>query len=130
MLAQAATKLLPQLSQGGMLGVNKIYSAKGELKGNEVILDRPFQEVTKATEAALFGGGTRPPLPGLVSLAHTGVLLFDEINLLPMNLIQGLRNSLNDRIQKIQRLNTILEYPCNFIMIAAMNPCQMDGLVI
>ncbi len=126
MLAQSATNLLPHLSQSEMLEVNKIYSSKGELKGNEVILDRPFREVTRATEAALFGGGTRPPLPGLVSLAHTGVLLFDEINLLPIHLIQGLRNTLNDRIQKIQRLNTILEYPCNFIMIAAMNPCQ-DG---
>ena len=124
MLAQAATKLLPTLSHAEMFGVNKIYSAKGELKGNEVILDRPFQEVTRVTEAALFGGGSRPPLPGLVSLAHTGVLLFDEINLLPINLIQGLRNTLNDRIQKIQRLNTIIEYPCNFIMIAAMNPCE------
>jgi len=126
MLARASTKLLPELSHGEMFEVNKIYSAKGELKGNEVILDRPFQEVTRVTEAALFGGGTRPPLPGLVSLAHTGVLLFDEINLLPLGLIQGLRNTLNDRIQKIQRLNTIIEYPCNFIMIAAMNPCE-DG---
>jgi magnesium chelatase family protein len=124
MLAQAATKLLPELSHDEMFEVNKIYSAKGELKGNEVLLDRPFQEVTRVTEAALFGGGTRPPLPGLVSLAHTGVLLFDEINLLPHGLIQGLRNTLNDRVQKIQRLNTIIEYPCNFIMIAAMNPCE------
>jgi predicted ATPase with chaperone activity len=126
MLAKAATKLLPTLSHAEMFEVNKIYSAKGELKGNEVILDRPFQEVTRATGAALFGGGSKPPLPGLVSLAHTGVLLFDEINLLPHSLIQGLRNTLNDRIQKIQRLNTVIEYPCNFIMIAAMNPCE-DG---
>ena len=124
MLAQAATKLLPDLSHAEMFEVNKIYSAKGELQGNEVILDRPFQEVTRVTGPALFGGGSRPPLPGLVSLAHTGVLLFDEINLLPHNLIQGLRNTLNDRIQKIQRLNTIIAYPCNFIMIAAMNPCE------
>jgi magnesium chelatase family protein len=126
MLAQAATKLLPTLSHAEMFEVNKIYSAKGELQGNEVMLNRPFQEVTRVTGAALFGGGSRPPLPGLVSLAHTGVLLFDEINLLPINLIQGLRNTMNDRIQKIQRLNTIIEYPCNFIMIAAMNPCE-DG---
>ena len=126
MLAKAATKLLPTLSHTEMFAVNKVYSAKGELKGNEVILDRPFQEVTRVTGPALFGGGSKPPLPGLVSLAHSGVLLFDEINLLPLGLIQGLRNTLNDRVQKIQRLNTVIEYPCNFIMIAAMNPCQ-DG---
>jgi len=126
MLAQAATKLLPTLSHAEMFEVNKIYSAKGELKGNEVILDRPFKEVTRATGAALFGGGSNPPLPGLVSLAHTGVLLFDEINLLPSNFIQGLRTTLNDRIQKIPRLKNIIEYPSNFIMIAAMNPCE-DG---
>ena len=109
-----------------MFEVNKIYSAKGELKGNEVIEDRPFQEVTRATGPAIFGGGSRPPLPGLVSLAHTGVLLFDEINLLPTNFIQNLRNTMNDRISKIERVKGNIEYPCNFIMIAAMNPCE-DG---
>lgn len=124
MLASASTRLLPDLSHSEMFDINKVHSAKGELRGNEVILDRPFQEVSNVTQAALFGGGQRPPVPGIVSLAHNGVLFLDEINLLPSNLIELLRNTLNDRVQKVQRVHGTLEYPCNFIMVAAMNPCK------
>lgn len=66
----------------------------------------------------------RPPLPGIVSLAHRGILLLDEINLFPSPLLDQLRNPLNDRVHKVQRLNGVLEYPCNFILVAAMNPCK------
>jgi magnesium chelatase family protein len=124
MLASASTKLLPDLSHTEMFAINKVHSAKGELRGNEVMLDRPFEEVSNVTQAALFGGGTRPPVPGIVSLAHNGVLFCDEINLLPANLIELLRNTLNDHVQKVQRVQGTIEYPCNFIMVSAMNPCK------
>jgi len=125
MLAKASINLLPNLSSEEMFEVNKVYSAKGELNGDEVVLDRPFQEgESNTTPGALFGGGMHPPLPGLISLAHKGILLLDEINLFPATLIERLRNPLNNRIHKVQNLYYNLEYPCNFILVAAMNPCK------
>ena len=62
----------------------------------------------------------------LIHLKHyfRRYIFLDEINLLPTNLIELLRNTLNDRIQKVQRIHGTLEYPCNFIMVSAMNPCK------
>ena len=124
-LTLAATKLLPDLTADEMFELNKIYSAKGELRENEVVVTRPYREVCQPTAPALFGGGNYRPVPGEVSLAHKGVLLLDEINLLrPASLIENLRTVLNDRVHRVQRLHATLEYPCNFILVAAMNPCK------
>ena len=77
MLAKAATQLLPDLERSEILEVNKIYSARGELSENQLILTRPYQEVSNGvSEAALFGGGT-PIRPGLISAAHRGILFLD-----------------------------------------------------
>lgn len=125
MLCKAATDLLPRLTHIEMFEVNKVFSAAGELRDEEVVLDRPFQTATNdATDKALFGGGHRPPLPGIVSLAHNGVLLLDEINTFKRHITEQLRITLNDRIQKVQRLGATIEYPCRFILFAAMNPCK------
>lgn len=124
MLAHAATDLLPELSADEMFDVNKIYSARGVLSENELVLKRPFIEISNVTPAALFGGG-RPPRPGLISAAHKGILFFDEINMCPTYLIEELRKPLNDRVYRVQRVNApFIEYPCNFILVAAMNPCR------
>lgn len=130
MLATAATRLLPDLSSGEMYEVNKIYSAKGELGGNEVVLERPFRQAhSNITPAALLGGSeNRRVLPGEASLAHRGILLFDEINLCTGQLIEQLRNTLNDRVHRVQRVHATLEFPCNFILVAAMNPCHCGYL--
>lgn len=129
MLAKAATNLLPRLQQDEMFEVNKVMSAKGALDANEVVLERSFQEARKdTTEAALFGGGTKPPVPGIISLAHRGIFLIDEINLFPPTLIEQLRNPLNDKIHRTQRLQWTLDYPCDFILVAAMNPCKCGWL--
>lgn len=126
MLAQAAIGLLPDLTHEEMFEINKIYSARGELSENMLVLRRPYQEVTNTTNAALFGGGTRPR-PGLVSAAHKGVLFIDEINMQPQSLIEELRKPLSYREYRVQRANApFLVFPSNFILIAAMNPCS-DG---
>jgi magnesium chelatase family protein len=124
MLSNAATKLLPDLSSEEIFEINKIYSAKGLLKGNEVIVNRPYREVNKQTrEAALFGGGS-PPVPGELSLAHRGLLLFDEINLFNGQTINSLRRPLESGTIILQRVSSSIEYPCNFIMVCCMNPCK------
>ncbi len=125
MLALAATRLLPDLGRDEMFDLNKIYSAKGDLQDNEVVLSRPFRSIQNITAPALFGGGVHPPVPGEVSLAHEGVLLLDEINQLkPPSLIERLRSTLNDRVQRVQRVYQTLTFPCNFVLVAAMNPCR------
>ncbi|CAK8718695.1 MAG: magnesium chelatase family protein [Candidatus Electronema aureum] len=124
MLSSAATKLLPDITSGEIFEINKIYSAKGQLLENEIITSRPYIEVSQATtEAALFGGGV-PPVPGEISLAHRGVLLFDEVNLFKKDIIERLRTPLEERKSIIQRVAGRIEYPCSFIMIATMNPCK------
>jgi magnesium chelatase family protein len=125
MLAQAAINLMPALSKEDWLEVNKIYSAKGELTANELILERPYKEAqNNTTVAALIGGGNRPPLPGLVSLSHKGILFFDEFNLCSSDLIEHLRTAMNNNKVTVQRLHSEIEYPSNFILVAAMNPCK------
>ena len=125
MLAQAATELLPDMDRAEVYEVNKIYSARGELTGGELVLHRPFRKATTdTTPKALLGGGQRPLRPGLISLAHKGVLVFDEINLFRGPLIEELRSALDDRVHLIQRVGTSVEYPCDFIMVASMNPCE------
>lgn len=124
MISSAATMLLPELSKREIFEINMIYSAKGELKNNEVIKSRPFRKIDSGiTNPALFGGG-RIPKPGEISLAHKGILLFDEINLFRRSMIEELRSPLEGKKFIVQRQSGYYEYPCNFIMIASMNPCQ------
>lgn len=123
MLAKAALALLPKPSRDEMFQINKAFSAAGSLKGHEVILERPFQEVQNVTFPALFGGGN-PPLPGLVSLANRGILFFDEINTKAPLILEALRTPLNDKEIRIQRTYGAVTFPSNFILVAAMNPCK------
>ncbi len=123
MLAQAATQLLPDLERTELLEVNKIYSARGELSANELILTRPYQEVSNGvTEAALFGGGT-PVRPGLISAAHRGILFFDEVNLTPEPVLEKLRDPWSRGSIAIQRASGSTTMPSKFQFIGAMNPC-------
>lgn len=124
MTAMAGIKLMPNLDQNELWEVNKIYSAKGNLAGNELFLTRPFQQAHNNTPpAALLGGGVIPR-PGLVSLAHKGILFFDEINLATKSLIESLREPINNKKYSVIRQRGTIEYPCNFIFVAAMNPCN------
>lgn len=125
MLAKSAINLLPPMEVDEWLEVNKIYSAKGELSETELIVQRPFKEAqSNTTVAALVGGGSRPALPGLVSLAHKGILFFDEFNECSGELIEKLRTVLSTNRVIVQRLHSELEFPSNFILVAAMNPCR------
>ncbi|MFC1805691.1 ATP-binding protein [Planctomycetota bacterium] len=124
MLALAALSLLPKPTLEEVYEINKVYSARGELEADEIILERPFQEEgDKVTEAGLFGGNT-PPVPGIISLAHRGILVLDEVNLFKGNLIERLRRTLVNRVVRIHHSQRTIEYPCSIVLVATMNPCK------
>lgn len=126
MLAQAATKLLPDLSDDELLEVNKVFSARGELRANELVITRPYQEITNTvSEAALFGsaGSADSPRPGLISAAHRGIAFFDELNLIPHSLLDQLRAPWSNGEHTVQRARFSVTFPARFAFLGAMNPC-------
>lgn len=124
LLAQALQTILPPLSREEMLEVTQIYSTAGMLTDSQQLMsERPFRRIHQScTPSALLGGG-RTALPGEISLAHNGILFFDEIAEAPRALLESLRQPLEDRRITVSRLNRHITYPANFTLIAAMNPC-------
>jgi len=124
MMAKRIPTILPSLSQEESLEVTKIYSVSGMLSGNGgVILQRPFRNPHHTiSRIALVGGGNKI-IPGEISLAHKGVLFLDEILEFKKNVIEILRQPLEERKINISRHNGTVEYPSNFMFVSALNPC-------
>ena len=124
MMAKRIPTILPSLSQEESLEVTKIYSVSGKLGDNGgIILQRPFRSPHHTiSRIALVGGGNKI-VPGEISLAHNGVLFLDEILEFKKNVIEILRQPLEERKINISRLNGSVEYPSNFMFISALNPC-------
>ena len=124
MLSQRVTTILPDLTFEESLEITKIYSIVGNIKsGESIIRKRPFRSPHHTTSAiSMIGGGTFPK-PGEISLAHYGVLFLDELPEFNKNAVEVLRGPLEDKEVTISRLNSRLTYPCNFMLIASMNPC-------
>lgn len=124
MLAKSFPSILPDLTFDEALETTKIHSIAGKLDSKEGILTtRPFRAPHHtATIAALTGGG-RDAKPGEISLANNGVLFLDEMPEYSRNVIETLRQPLEDGVITVSRLNQTIEYPANFILIASMNPC-------
>ncbi|KYH35877.1 competence protein ComM [Clostridium tepidiprofundi DSM 19306] len=124
MLAQRIPTILPNLDYDEALEVTKIYSVSGNLRGkNGVEFFRPFRNPHHTvTPAGLIGGGNRVT-PGEVSLAHNGVLFLDEILEFKKNVLELLRQPLEDKFVEITRAYGKVKYPSNFMLVAAMNPC-------
>ena len=125
MIGKRIPGILPQLSYDEMLETTQIYSAAGELKsGESLICERPFRAPHHSvTKAALIGGGG-VPRPGEISLAHEGVLFLDELAEFPSNILDSLRQPLEDGFVVINRLNYKVRFPSKFMLVAAMNPCR------
>lgn len=124
MLANAAQTILPPFDFEEALEVTKIYSVAGMLKKNEpIIIKRPFREVHHTASAVSILGGGQNLMPGEISLAHNGVLFFDEMTLFPMNILENLRQPLESGKITISRVKYRVIYPAKFIFIGAMNPC-------
>lgn len=124
MLAERVISIMPPLTGEEALEVTKIYSVSGELKDEGLMKKRPFRNPHHTiTSSALIGGG-RNPSAGEVSLAHNGVLFLDEILEFDKRALQVLRQPLEDKKIRISRISGTTTYPADFMLIAAMNPCN------
>lgn len=122
MLARAFTGLLPELSKEEALEVTGIHSVVG-INENIIIKKPPFRSPHHtASYVSLIGGGANPK-PGEVTLAHRGVLFLDEFPEFERKVIESLRQPLEDNIVSISRARGSAQFPSNFILVAAMNPC-------
>lgn len=125
MLAQRMPSILPDLSFDEALEVTKIHSIAGLLpKDQPLILNRPFRSPHHTISSAGLSGGGSTPKPGELSLAHNGILFFDELPEFRRDSLEVLRQPLEDGNVTISRVNATLTYPCNIMLIASMNPCK------
>lgn len=124
MLARRLPSILPTLNQEEALELTKIYSISGLLpRGTSLLARRPFRSPHHTTtKAALIGGGTYPR-PGEVTLAHHGVLFLDELPEFYREVLEVLRQPLEDGKVTLARNTLSLVYPSCFMLVAAMNPC-------
>ncbi len=125
MIAKRLATILPPLTLDEALETTKIHSVVGLLPSNEALLTaRPFRAPHHTiSDAALVGGGMGVVRPGEISLAHHGVLFLDELPEFARNVLEVLRQPLEDRNITISRTKMTVNYPANFMMICSMNPC-------
>ncbi len=124
MIAKRIATILPKLSWEESLEITKIYSVLGMVeKEHPLITRRPFRNIHHTiTRTALTGGG-RIPRPGEISMAHGGVLFLDELAEFPRNVLEVLRQPLEERQIHIARNYGNFTFPAEFMLVAAMNPC-------
>lgn len=123
LLARAITGLLPSLAIDEAIEVAKIRSAAGILRGGITSLRRPFcSPHHTSSPVALIGGGSLIR-PGQISLSHRGVLFLDEMPEFARNVLEALRQPLEDGIVTVSRASGTLTLPAKFMLIGAMNPC-------
>lgn len=124
MIARRIPSILPRLNYKEALDVTKIYSISDKLGSEGFITERPFRNPHhSASITSLVGGGSKLT-PGEVTLSHNGVLFLDEILEFEKKTLDALRQPLEDRCIKISKYSGSVDYPANFMLVAAMNPCK------
>jgi magnesium chelatase family protein len=124
MLARRLPGILPSMTPSEAVEVTKIYSIAGRLRASEpLIRARPFRAPHhSSSDAAMVGGGAYSR-PGEVTLAHRGVLFLDELPEFRRNVLESLRQPLEDAVVTVNRARATVAYPARFMLIGAMNPC-------
>lgn len=124
MMAKRLPSILPPLSLGESLETTKIHSVAGRLhKDSSLIAIRPFRSPHHTISQVAMCGGGNFPQPGEISLAHNGVLFLDELPEFGRNVLEVLRQPLEDRHITIARVKYSIDYPASFMLVASMNPC-------
>jgi len=129
MLAQRLPTIMGDLNKEESIETSKIYSISGLLSDKELITTPPFRALHHSvSDAGMLGGGSHHIRPGEISLAHNGVLFLDELPEFRRNVLEALRQPLEEDLIRISRANASLSYPCRFMLVAAMNPCPCGFL--
>ena len=124
MLANRIPTILPAMNREEMLETTNVYSVAGMLsQDHPIITRRPFRAPHHTVSAAGLIGGGSVPAPGEISLAHNGVLFLDELAEFDRSTLEILRQPLESREVTISRAAGTAVYPCNIMLVAAMNPC-------
>lgn len=125
LLARALPAIMPRMSIDEALDVTRIYSVADQLPADvPLIRTRPFRAPHHTISHAGLVGGGNWPRPGEVSLAHRGVLFLDELPEFGHRVLEVLRQPIEDKLVTISRAQGSLTFPANFMLVAAMNPCQ------
>lgn len=124
MLAKRLPSILPDMTFEEMIESSKIYSIAGKLSSSRpLICERPFVKTNQSVSVVGMTGGGAVPGPGVISLAHNGVLFLDEVAEFNPKVLDSLRQPLEDNSVTISRVRKTLTYPASFMLVCAMNPC-------
>jgi magnesium chelatase family protein len=124
LLARAMPSILPSMTPDETLDVTKIYSVAGLLPADTPLINRrPFRAPHHTISHAGLVGGGRNPRPGEITLSHRGVLFLDELPEFGQQVLEVMRQPLEDRTVTISRAQGTITYPANFMLVGAMNPC-------
>ncbi|MGK0413843.1 MAG: magnesium chelatase family protein, partial [Polaribacter sp.] len=122
MLAKRLPSILPPMTLHEALETTKIHSVVGKTKNNGLLYQRPFRSPHHTISNVALVGGGQYPRPGEISLSHNGVLFLDELPEFKRDVLEVMRQPLEDRDVTISRAKFTVTYPCSFMLVASMNP--------
>ena len=128
LMARCMPTILPDMTFEEALEATRIHSVAGSLPDTGLLTERPFRAPHHtASYASLVGGGPNA-LPGEISKAHNGVLFLDELPEYPRNMLEALRQPMEDGFVTVTRVNAQSTYPSRFVLVCSMNPCPCGNL--